>query len=43
MKGPFALLLISGGIILIYGLFSGKIQFEKEALTPEGLKKAKNG
>lgn len=25
MKGPFALILIGGGIILLYGLFTGKI------------------
>jgi len=27
MKGPFGLLLIGGGIILIIGLFTGKITF----------------
>jgi hypothetical protein len=27
MKGPFALLLVGGGIVLIVGLFTGKIVF----------------
>ena|SRR5947209_20577087 len=27
MRGVFGLLLIGGGIILVYGLFTGKIQF----------------
>ncbi len=27
MKGPFGMLLLGGGIILIYGLFTGKISF----------------
>jgi len=39
MKGPFGLLLIGGGIILIVGLFTGKIQFQTEGLTPGQTKK----
>jgi hypothetical protein len=33
MKGPFGLLLIGGGIILIVGLFTGKIQFPGGSTT----------
>ncbi len=32
MKGPFGLLLIGGGIILIYGLFTGKISLGSSTL-----------
>jgi hypothetical protein len=34
MKGPFGLLLIGGGIILIVGLFTGKIAFTGTATAP---------
>lgn len=27
MRGPLGLLLIGGGVVLLYGLFTGKIQF----------------
>lgn len=37
MKGPFGLLLIGGGIILIVGLFTGKITLPGGAATGPGV------
>lgn len=34
MKGPFGLLLIGGGIILLVGLFTGKITFPGAGYVP---------
>lgn len=34
MKGPFGMLLIGGGIILIVGLFTGKIHFGAAPAAP---------
>jgi len=36
MKGPFGLLLIGGGIILVVGLFTGKITFPGSTATTSG-------
>lgn len=38
MKGVFGVLLISSGIILLIGLFTGQIQFELESLGPSQVK-----
>jgi hypothetical protein len=34
MKGVFGMLLIGGGVILMYGMFTGKITFPFAAATP---------
>lgn len=40
MKGPFGILLIGGGLILLYGLFTGKINLGNANLSGNLVDKA---